>query len=394
MPFKNYDKLGSEPSLEDLCRNQSLSSGGEEQLTSRRRVLPNPIYAKARALLGGHSHRTIFVSICPSKPWAYKHSVGFLSRTFLSMAPNWESPLPPPISWRIRLDMWLQKLKLTAPNPDLRRTPATQSGADFLTLLYYIDKCRGLERRKSLSIGASQHGIRRCKRKEKISGQTASLLLSTMPLEIRLMIYQYALDEMEAVLLQIKEHKFCTIQYKKLRTTQCELFYDDQTGELLDTEARSELDQPLIFSPVPLLRACRLIYVEALPILYSTTQFVIDSYCAYKCLTYMIPSSHVEKIRYIRVNGISKDALAIVRSLNHAYNLQVVCRMCVFRSKPSEHSVNAQKYRKPLLEAASTLCTVDLWVFIEAVALNSSIIELLGHHSTFPGLRDPLGNDK
>ncbi|KAF1948685.1 hypothetical protein CC80DRAFT_299207 [Byssothecium circinans] len=162
--------------------------------------------------------------------------------------------------------------------------------------IHFEHKGRKISRRNSLSIGQPTKPWTKLLSK-KVSNQTTSPLFK-LPLEIREMIYEYSLIDDRGGYIETwdwKDTRFLhlvTSRRTQDRKMLVECLCLDRRGE-----RRSKA-----FLRSALLRTCRRIYTEALPILYAKTQFVFFTGRVFNAFSLHTPSSHVQHIRSLRIN--------------------------------------------------------------------------------------------
>jgi hypothetical protein len=166
--------------------------------------------------------------------------------------------------------------------------------------VHFEHQGRKVKRRSSLSIGQPTTPWRKLRQK-KASSQRDSQIFSTLPPEIRELIYEYTFMDTGAVLVgTCREDKFRRINarpYTQIQTV------------FLDNESDITCQPPRSRSGSALLRTCRLIYTEALPILYARTQFVFEEHRSslryqFNLFNQVMPTSHLQHIRFL---GLSYD---------------------------------------------------------------------------------------
>lgn len=168
---------------------------------------------------------------------------------------------------------------------------------------HFAREGRRFDRRESLT---SEHHAGKVARifkgRKKFSKQSASALFSKLPFEIRSAIFEYVLFDTGAVFVGTTRinpddwHSF-----HKIQTGACELelqvppdFSDLQTVSPGFPVFPSRLS-------LALLQTCRLAYIEAIPILYSQTQFVFEDPRHLVAFSRSIPPPHFAHIRSFRL---------------------------------------------------------------------------------------------
>ena len=160
---------------------------------------------------------------------------------------------------------------------------------------HLIVKEQALSRRKSVSIGAETTRWTRWRMKP-VSHQMTSPLFSTLPKEIREMIYAYTLTDTGAVYLdkQIPRGE----RLPRLKAVPCL-----PTGGAPDKIRYDRKPVEAGASGSALLRTCRLIYTEAISVLYRETQFHFSGYGTLRYFAAITPRARIEEIRSIRIDS-------------------------------------------------------------------------------------------
>lgn len=188
-----------------------------------------------------------------------------------------------------------------------------------MDIVHWGRKSHALKRRKSLSIGASTTLVAKIQRKH-VADQAGCSLFAKIPMEIREMIYQFALTDTGAVDWALKRdwhHRF-TVP----RANSCLPI----SGDPAEIEYRCQHAKPGA-SGCALLRTCRRIYTEAIPILYSITQFHFDDGDALHAFAAITPTSRLRNIRTLRIDlgtGLGDKTCRAVIRLKCWENLRVM----------------------------------------------------------------------
>lgn len=214
--------------------------------------------------------------------------------------------------------------------------------------IHFELKGQHVERRQSLSIGAPTTQ-RTWRRKKRVSDQAASPLFSKLPVELREKIYEYALLDTGAVFCY---HDRMYVDSGKVDEEPEPGYWYDGSRYLPVPKKASCL--PTIGGPFEvcpdvrlpksgaancsLLRTCRAIYTEALPILYGNTQFVFSSRFALSAFLKTTPISKLQQIRSIRVEcryDVMLNFVIDLRRLEFCKNLQTMYVVWHIRDSPS-----------------------------------------------------------
>lgn len=160
--------------------------------------------------------------------------------------------------------------------------------------MHFDRKSQALERRKSLSIGADTPWWNRLRTKQ-VSNQATSPLFSKLPREIREIIYGYALTGTGAIYWDLARKR--GRKFPKLKAYPC--LPTSGAPEKIAFDIR-----PAKFEGAncAVLRTCRLIYTEALPVLYRSTQFTFSGHASLRAFSKVTPRERLEEIRSIRID--------------------------------------------------------------------------------------------
>lgn len=228
--------------------------------------------------------------------------------------------------------------------------------------LHYKHKGRRLGRRNSLCVAqAIQAGA---DLQHRVVDQSSSVLLSKVPIEIRNIIYDFALTTTTATFVILghwhpngKGMMVLNYQQMPLTSRSCVPLNEDAFGG------------PVVPCLTALLCTCRKVYTEALPILYSRAQFVFRARKELKLFSYITPASHFQFIRSVRqchkyspdtMVEFQEHALSILQTLPNILTFYVVWEVHGGSlRKMAEHYWDS---KKQLRAAASTRCTVIFWV--------------------------------
>ncbi|KAL4877189.1 hypothetical protein BJY04DRAFT_131780 [Aspergillus karnatakaensis] len=156
--------------------------------------------------------------------------------------------------------------------------------------------------------------------------QAQSAFFTKLPLEIRLMIYEYAFGDEVVHLVQVKDkirHVRCTETTSSLdKNRRCcpvtaarwrandmpstspsnDISQDQiQNSSMLYPHTHPSLPSHLCTSSIPLLLTCRTIYAESSSILYKSATFDVDDLATFIAFTLSISPSHLSVIRNIAV---------------------------------------------------------------------------------------------
>lgn len=178
-----------------------------------------------------------------------------------------------------------------------------------MEIVHWRREAYTLKRRNSLSIGAPATLVAKLRR-DKLSDQAASPLFSKIPGEIRAIIYVYALTDAGAInwmLVRDWHHRFTVPRAFSCLPTNGDPVEDGFPWERWKYEASGRA----------LLRTCRRIYTEAIPILYSKNQFRFEDGISLHAFAAITPTSMLKNIRSLRIDGCSgmrgEDMLAVIR---------------------------------------------------------------------------------
>ena len=178
--------------------------------------------------------------------------------------------------------------------------PAHKRMAD----VHFAREGRKVQRRRSLSDQRPATRLARIfKSKQRLSNQADSSLFSKLPSEVRVAIFKYVLFDTGAMFVdtvRIDPDNWDSLH--AIQTWACEL--DSRSPD--EFSDLTSVDPGIRTSPsqlsIALLQTCRRAYVEALPILYSQTQFVFKDPRHLISFSHSIPSAHFTHIRSIRMD--------------------------------------------------------------------------------------------
>lgn len=228
------------------------------------------------------------------------------------------------------------------------------------------------------------------KRKKQASEQTQSALFSKLPVEIRVEIFKQVLFDTGAVCIDtVRINPDVWYSFHKIRARDCNVKHSilpghdnsDPVGILV---SESRLD-------IALLRTCRLVYIEALPILYAQTQFVFQDPRHLVAFSQCIPQTHLQHIRSIRMefSQISsvyvrerrktiytfkiplyrpmKDFLGVIRLMQRLQSVYITFDIQGWRSHlyPDLDEIvgDMQEYQERIRKNTTTQCRLHLVVY-------------------------------
>ncbi|KAF2438420.1 hypothetical protein P171DRAFT_491091 [Karstenula rhodostoma CBS 690.94] len=168
--------------------------------------------------------------------------------------------------------------------------------------MHFVRQGRKLRRRNSLSIEKPVGKIRQTlKILKKPFNQHLSPLFAKLPYEIRIQIYEKALSDTGAVCIYTAPITDDWDSFHKLRAADGLLHLGIQPSPQYMTRISSGLMGRIesYHLSIALLQTCRLLYSEALPLLYSYNQFVFNDPRRLVALSHSIPRTHFEHIRSI-----------------------------------------------------------------------------------------------
>ncbi|KAL3483992.1 hypothetical protein BJX62DRAFT_244373 [Aspergillus germanicus] len=151
-----------------------------------------------------------------------------------------------------------------------------------------------------------------------MNSQSHSTFLTALPLEIRLQIYRHVLPEGTVHFLSEKEYMFYVLCEEPTahHTQLCHAFWRALSplrswGMALDNISEFGWGNPYLppdvvsRGEVALLRVCRQVHGEVLPVLYGSVSFQVD-----------------ELETWLRFTGVLGERLALVRSLRVRFNMR------------------------------------------------------------------------
>ena len=160
-----------------------------------------------------------------------------------------------------------------------------------MTNVHFERRGRRTNRRNSLSEGKPVGRWTRLTRK-RTSDQSSSSLFSTLPYEIRALIFEYALTGTEAV-------RIC----HGPRRPRFPIIMSRPYPFSVTTHPETRTDDGIYLARLPavsLLRSCRRLYTEALPFLYARNEFVFEHVPTFTNFTHIVPKGHLHLIRSLR----------------------------------------------------------------------------------------------
>ncbi|PVH92602.1 hypothetical protein DM02DRAFT_270296 [Periconia macrospinosa] len=211
----------------------------------------------------------------------------------------------------------------------------------FMTDIHYQHKEQRLKRRQSLSIASStdtSSWIKKLRGKttsNQASNQASSPLFAKLPVEVRERIYEYVLLGSGAVQWYFPQAYTAMRKPLSLTTMPC-LATDGGLENIHSQTSREETGA----SGCSLLRTCRLIYTEALPILYCNMQFAFETAGSLRAFSCITSTSKLEMIRSARIDIAcsysnrpwDSNGLDIFSSWKNLRKLYVVIRVDAYLS--------------------------------------------------------------
>jgi hypothetical protein len=179
--------------------------------------------------------------------------------------------------------------------------------------MHFARQGRKFRRRNSLSIDKPIGKLRQTlKGQRKPSNQHLSPLFAKLPYEIRIEIFkQVLLDTTGAVFIHTIPFTNDYESFHTLRIKACEPDLGTPPSlDDLDRVGPGVLNMPGL--DTVLLRTCRAVYSEALPLLYSQIQFIFRNPRHLIAFSHTIPRAHLEHIRSVRLD-FSKLSSVYVR---------------------------------------------------------------------------------
>lgn len=167
--------------------------------------------------------------------------------------------------------------------------------------MHFARHGRKFRRRNSLSIDKPVGKLPQIlKRQKKPSNQYLSPLFAKLPYEIRIQIYEIVLSDTGAVCIYTVPITIHNDRFHRLEATDCLLYLGTQPSQQeLDRFGSSPMKSVRLNRAV--LQTCRLVYSEALPLLYVYNQFVFNDLRHLVAFSHTIPQTHFEHIRSIRL---------------------------------------------------------------------------------------------
>lgn len=226
-----------------------------------------------------------------------------------------------------------------------------------MDLVHWRRKAHTLARRNSLSIGTPTTLVAKL-RGDKLSDQAACPLFSKLAREIRESIYQSALTESGAIhwgLTRDWHHRFSVP-----KAWSCLPIIGDPTQSKFPWESwRSGASGT---TGCALLRTCRRIYTEAIPILYSKNQFRFNDGISLHAFAATTPTSRLKNIRSLRIDGCEgmgeEDMRAVIR-LKCWENLRV---MYLVHNWPIEESYDPRAILPEYVAGISRCIDLIRWL--------------------------------
>lgn len=270
--------------------------------------------------------------------------------------------------------------------------------------MHFAREGRKLNRRKSLSDQQSAARLTRMfESKKRLSNQADSPLFSKLPFEIRVAIFKYVLFDTGAMFVDTARiNPDDWNSFDAIQTQACEL----DSRSLNEFSDLKSIDPGLRVNPsqlsLALLQTCRRVYAEALPVLYSQTQFVFKEPRHLVSFYHSVPATHFTHIRSIRMDfskmsnfreynrELSKfvhyhtfvtplrrpmeEYFRVLRSMARLRSIYITFKiMAKVHNSTSELRLSQadfeemlkemQEYHKRTRDASTTLCTVHLLVY-------------------------------
>lgn len=247
-----------------------------------------------------------------------------------------------------------------------------------MSAVHFEHRGRAINRRRnSLSIGKPTGRFTRMLRK-RTSDQAASPLFSKLPTEIREAIFEAVLVETGAVLLASSGPGYSYFdRFSRIVGLVCDRATEDHIDQIPWGLPRGP------DASLALLCTCRRIYTEALPILYSRTQFAFRETGDCVAFSQITPKPHLQRIRSLRIDIYCGNAYALyglprtiwtelflkaissMESLQSLYPVFVLDRSWIWPQESSSCMQLAEEYSEKLVEAVSERCKVHLSVLKE-----------------------------
>ncbi|KAF2678545.1 hypothetical protein K458DRAFT_423002 [Lentithecium fluviatile CBS 122367] len=251
-----------------------------------------------------------------------------------------------------------------------------------MSAVHFEHRGRKINRRNSLSVGKPVKVWARLFRK-KTSSQSESPLFSKLPPELRFAIFELALVDTGAVHMHMGyTHRsgwtlYEDSRFMRIQAMSCDL--NVETPLQLEKEDHALLND---YSSTTLLRTCRLIYTEALPILYSNNQFVFGHVNMFTTFTRNIPKSHLQYLRSIRFfqvrhplkryqnnNKLMGNWTEIIGTLNNLKSIHLV-----FEPRWDANTLEqAQESIDMLRSATSTQCRVHVYELKQGILVSQRV---------------------
>ncbi|KAL4975456.1 hypothetical protein BDW66DRAFT_137297 [Aspergillus desertorum] len=153
--------------------------------------------------------------------------------------------------------------------------------------------------------------------------QSASLFMTKLPFEVRLIIYEYAFGDQVVHLVQVrdkirhvrcrnttssldKNRRCCPLTPARWRTNDLTAAAyaspaDNASGSMLYPHTHPSLPSNFSNSSTALLRTCRSIYAEASSILYENSTFDVDDLTTFIAFSLSISSEHLATIKKLTI---------------------------------------------------------------------------------------------
>ncbi|KAJ4356760.1 uncharacterized protein N0V89_004796 [Didymosphaeria variabile] len=232
---------------------------------------------------------------------------------------------------------------------------------------------------------------------KRTSSQHLSPLFAKLPYEIRTRIFQQALFDTGAVFIDtvpITSHRG-SLHKLRVRACELELGTPPGLGDLYKVSPSHLMRKSRV--DTALLRTCRLVYKETLPMLYAQTRFVFKDPRHLVAFSHSIPRTHFEHIRSIRLDfsEISKayqsdnrtfvtpflepmqEFLGVVRLMRRLRSIYIVFRiakhMRVPRSEVDILLEDMQEYQERIIGATFEQCETHLLVFFWAKLVHQRV---------------------
>jgi hypothetical protein len=246
-----------------------------------------------------------------------------------------------------------------------------------MTTVHLEHKGRRINRRKSLSEGTEVGFWKSLSRKPTLH-QSNSPLFSTLPAEVRTLIFEFFLagtgavfvyhglgpdpkfDAVKAVTYDLEK---ATISSEARQRAKVQMYLVDN---YLGNDMWGYSD-----SKTALLRTCRRIYTEARPILYSQTQFVFNNLSIKDQFWNAFPRTHLQHIRSVRFEigeryrwvmpDVENDLVRFVESRPQLRTVDVALDVGEVDQFGSRGPEDVERCARKMSEVASIACRVHAY---------------------------------